>query len=1209
MVYLFGDCEFDPDRHTLHRSGIPVHVEPKVFALLGYLLQHQDRFVAKETLHAHLWPDQYVSESSLAHCVAEARKVIGDTGRAQRLIKTVHGRGYSFIAPVHHRQTSAESQEPSPPEDGVPAHATPPTPLPSASPPPDSMARATPPPVSSPTLQRAATTHQLPMAHVVEAERRQLTVLWCRTVITPWHAQTLDPEDLHHLTQEAYRICSACMQQFEGRVTQHAGDGLVTYFGHPLAHEDDAQRAVRAGLAILKELQPIAAKAQRQRGMHLTVHMGIHTSQVVIAATAHDTGQLPLAVGEAPALAAQLASLAPPMTVLISPATFRLVAGYFPCQLLGEHDLEDAGEGLSWYQVLGEHAARTRLDVAMAEGFTSFIGREHELGLLSERWEQACEGWGQAILVSGEAGIGKSRLIQAFHERLAGTPYLSVTCRCSTYTQHSALHPLFEPLHRWLQWEPDDDAAAKLHKLETALTAWPRQRAETVPLLAALLSLPLPAHYAPLALSPHQQKTQTLDVLQTWLLQATAQQPVCLVVEDFHWVDPSTLAFLDLLMDQLPMARMLVLITCRPDSVPSWVVRSHMIHLALRRFSPQQTTQMVREVTGGKGLPEEVTAQLLAKTHGVPLFIEEMTKMILESGWLKEQHDAYVVAESMPALTIPTTLQGSLMARLDQQGTGKLVAQLGATVGREFSYSLLQAICPLDEATLQRGLAQLVGAEILYQRGFPPKAHYSFKHVLLQEAAYQSLLRTTRQRYHQHIAQLLETQATEDRDAQLEIVAHHWTEARQYNKAVAAWYAAGQCAMGHSAYAEAIAHVQRALALLPALPETPLRAQQTLQCYLLLGVARTATQGYAAPDVEQAYLQARACCQHAAGQDQLFTVLRGLWLVYLVRGELQNAYTYGTQLAQLAQEQSEPTMRMEVHRVLGTSCFFLGNFDAAAAHFAQGSALHVVDHHRALTLRYGQDPGLACLVYTAWILWLQGYPERAMAAVQQALALAQQCAHPFCLAFTHAFMVMLHWYRGDLQGVVEHAAESTTIARTHAFPLFEALGTVFQGSVCVRQGQSAQGIVQMRQGIRAYRATGAEVYMPYFLGLLGEGYGYAGQTEEGLATLTEAFAVLQTTGERPYEAHLYRLQGDLLLQTDGAQAHKAEACFTHALHLARQTGAKALELQSAISLSKLWHRQGKTAAARCLLQDIYAWFTEGLTTGDLREAKALLETF
>src|SRR5262252_1491638 len=610
--------------------------------------------------------------------------------------------------------------------------------------------------LTAPTLPPSPASAAEPRAP--DAERRQLTVLFCDLVDSTALATQLDPEELREVVRAYQDTCAKVIARFEGHIAQYLGDGLLVYFGYPLAHEDDAQRAVRTGLGIVEALGPLNTRLEQERGVQLAVRVGIHTGLVVVGEVGGGTRQEHLALGETPNLAARLQGIAAPNTLVISAVTFQLLGGFFACQPLGTPPLKGQAQPLAVYRVLYESMARSRLEAVGSTGWTPLVGREQEVALLVERWAQVKEGVGQVVLLSGEAGIGKSRLVQVLTEHVAAEPQAWLTpCQCSPYYQNTALYPVIDLLERVvLRFEREESLAQKLRKLEGFLVQYGLPLAEAVPLFTTLLSLPLLTEYAPLTMSPEQQKQQTLQALLTILLRIADQQPVLFVMEDLHWVDPTTLEFLSLLADQAPTARILALFTFRPDFSPPWTGRSHLTQVALHRLTRPQAAEIIHRVAHGKALPPEVVAQVVTKTDGVPLFVEELTKMVLESGLLQEQDDRYELTGPLPSLAIPTTLHDSLMARLDRLAAVKALAQLGATLGREFSYELLRAVAPWDEGTLQRGLQQLVEAEFLYQQGLPPHATYLFKHALIQDAAYQSLLRSTRQQYHQRIAQVLE---------------------------------------------------------------------------------------------------------------------------------------------------------------------------------------------------------------------------------------------------------------------------------------------------------------------------------------------------------------------------------------------------------------------------------------------------------------------
>jgi len=841
-----------------------------------------------------------------------------------------------------------------------------------------------------------------------EAERRQLTVLFCDLVGSTALSAQLDPEDLREVVRAYQTTCAEVIQRFDGYIAQYLGDGLLVYFGYPQAHEDDAQRAIQASLGMLTAMQALHTRVEQDKGIRLAVRLGIHTGLVVVGDMGSAGRHEQLALGETPNIAARLQELAAPDTVVMSEATAQLVQGYFVCQALGAQALKGLTQPLMVYRVLHESGAQTRLDVAATRGLTRLVGREQEVGLLAERWERAAEGMGQVVVLTGEAGIGKSRLVQVLRNQIVGPAATCIECRCSPHTQHSALYPVIAHLERALAFARHDTPADKLLKLESALTSYTVPLADLVPLFAALLSLLPPAHSPPLTRTPQRQRQKTLEALLTWLWQETDKHPVLCIVEDLHWVDPSTLEFLNLLADQSSTARILVLLTCRPEFTPPWPSRPHLTSLTLTRLPRPQVEHMVASLAGAKALPRDVMQQVVAKTDGIPLFVEELTKTVLESGLLREHAGHYELTGPLPALAIPATLQDSLMARLDRLSAVKTVAQLGATLGRQFAYDLLQAVSPLDEDTLQQGLRQLVEAELLYQRGTPPRATYMFKHALIQDAAYQSLLRSTRQHYHQRIVQVLEAQFAEIVETQPELLAHHCTEAGFSAQAVPYWQRAGERAVAHSAYVEAIAHLTQGLAILKTLPDTPERAQHELILQTILGPALMATKGYGAPEVEHAYTRARELCRQVGETPQLFRVLWGLQRFYLLRAELQTAYELGEQLLKLSQHQQAPSHLLEAHRALGHPFFFLGKLIPSREHFEQGLTLYTPQQYHSHALLYGRDPSVDLLSYAALVLWLLGYPSQALQRIHAALSAAQELSHPFSLAQALLWAAWVH---------------------------------------------------------------------------------------------------------------------------------------------------------------------------------------------------------
>ncbi len=1055
---------------------------------------------------------------------------------------------------------------------------------------------------SSALTAPASRTEALREPRVDVAERRQLTVMFCDLVGSTTLSTQLDPEDFRDLVRAYQQTCAEVIQRHDGSIAQYLGDGLLVYFGYPVAHEDEALRAVRAGLEIidaLKRQETGAGSSGRLSG--LQVRIGIHTGPVVVGEIGGERREV-LALGETPNLAARIQGQAAPQEVLVSNATLRLLSGLVETEARGLQELKGLSSPVALYRVVGESRAQNRLDAALPSGLTPLVGREEELSLLQRCWEQASEREGQVVLLSGEPGIGKSRLVRELRDRTEQDHAIRIEFRCSPYYQHSALQPIIDHLQRLLHWQKDETLQSKLDQLHATLTRYRFPQADTLALLAALLSLPHPPDAPPLNLSPQRQKQKTEEALLAWLLEEAEQAPVYCVWEDVHWADPSTLELLGRLIDYASTTRLFVLLTSRPEFLPPWGKAGHYSQLMLSRLGRRHVSQLIEKAASGQALPAEVVQQIVAKTDGVPLFVEELTKMVVESGLLTATTGGYTLSGPLPPLAIPSTLQDSLMARLDRLASVREIAQLGATIGREFSYELLHAVSPLDERVLQQGLRQLIEAELLYQRGTPPQSSYLFKHALIQDTAYHSLLKSTRQQYHHQIARMLEAHFPNTQETQPELLAHHYTEAGFAAQAVPYWQQAGQHAVQRSAYQEAIHHLTKGLDVLKTLPDTPERIQHELPLQLALADAWLPVKGYTAPEVGKTVLRARALCQQLDEPPQLFSVLFRLMVFYINRGEPQTAYELAQQLLRLAQHGQDRYLLSLAHAGLGWILYWLGELPAARTHVEQALALYDPQQHPRHTVGTA-DLRVNCLSYASWILWRLGYPERGLKKSQEAVAITAGLSHPLSLTYATGFAAMLHLLRREGSLGQERAEAVLSLATEQGFPYWVALGTIRRGGALALQAQEKEGIPQLCQGLAASRAMGADIGRTDHLALLGEAYGNVGQGEEGLSVLTEALAFMDNTGERVSEAELYRLKGELTLTSHVAEA---EVCFQRAIEVARRQSAKSLELRATMSLARLWQQQGKQHEAHKMLVEIYSWFTEGFDTKDLQEAKGLL---
>ena len=1043
--------------------------------------------------------------------------------------------------------------------------------------------------------------------HEPSAERRQLTVMFCDLVGSTDLSGKLDPEELREIVRAYQKTSANVITRFEGHIAQYLGDGLLVYFGYPLAHEDDAHRGVRSGLGIIEEIDRLNDRLKDERDITLSVRIGIHTGLVVVGEMGGGERRERLALGETPNIAARLQGLADPNTVVISSATHRLIEGFFHCESKGTHALKGVLEPMEVYQVSQEIDVYSRFEVAVGTGLTPLVGREGEVKKIVDCWENVKNSQGQVLLIIGEAGMGKSRLLQAFNERIEDEPHTWMICRGSSYYQNTPFYPVIDLLQRQLEFDSKDSSDMKINKIEDAMSQYGFPLPEAVPFLAYLLSIPTPDHYPPISMTAKKQKQHILEILLTWLLKISEQQPLIFVMENLHWVDPSTLEHLTQLMDHGSKARILIIFTFRPQiNVPD-STQSQLIEIMLERLSHKQIVAMVKELAGGKDFPAEVLHQLIRMTDGVPLFVEELTKMILESGILKEDNGRYKLNGTMSHLAIPATLQDSLMARLDQLGSYKEVVQLAATIGRDFSYELIKELSPLDHEVLQQELTKLVKAGVLHQEGVPPKSQYSFQQALIQDAAYHSVLKGTRQKYHQRIGKVLEKRSSEDNRIHPEIIAHHYTEGGLTEEAISCWLKAGQMATQRSANLEAINHLNKGLSLVHSLPDSKERNNRELTLQVALGVPMTATKGFAAQEVENVYARARELCQHLGDKAQLFRVLRGLWLFYLVRAELKTAHEIGMVLLGLADKAQESSLILQANLVLGLTLFYLGEFKLAKKHFEQGIEIYNPKEHQELAYVYGDDPGVVCLTYSALVLWMLGYPDQAIKRDQEALTLAKDISHPFSLAVSLNFSARLHQCRRDGDTTLERAEATTRLSSEQGFTHWLTTGKILQGWAMAQKGKKGEAIDMMREGLSAWQAMGAEVSGPHCISLLAEVYGRVGQPDKGLDILLQAFEMVEKNGERLYEPELHRLKGELLLQSKEENISKAESCFHQAIHIASHQNAKSLELRATMSLSRLLIEMGRKEEAKKILTETYDWFTEGFTTRDLREAKELLE--
>ena len=1034
-----------------------------------------------------------------------------------------------------------------------------------------------------------------PTAPRTDAERRQLTIMFCDLVGSTALSTRFDPEDMQEIVGAYHRCCADLIVKAGGFVARYMGDGVLVYFGYPQAHEHDTERAVRAGLALVEAVPKLKTAA----GAPLQVRVGIATGIVVVGDLIEaETTQEHEVVGETPNLAARLQALAEPGTVVISSSTHRLTGGLFHYRDLGPVALKGFAETVPVWQALGASAAESRFEALRASA-TPLVGRGEEIDLLLRRWEQAKGGEGSVVLLSGEPGIGKSRIAETILERLSGEPHTRLRLFCSPHHQDSALYPSITQLERAAGLRRDDTDEQRLTKLEAVLALAANDLGEAVPLLAGLLSIPTGDRYPALDLTPQKRREKTLRSLVAQVEGLAARQPVLLVVEDAHWADPTSLELFDLIVERASRLPLLAIVTFRPEFMPPWVGRPQVTLISLNRLPRRLRAEMIAHLTGGKVLPQEIADQITDRTDGVPLFIEELTKAVVESGLLVETGDQYVATGPVTALAIPTSLQESLLARLDRLAPTSDVAQIAAALGRQFSHELISAVAAMPRQQLDDALAQLVNAELIFRRGTPPDAEYTFKHALVQDTAYGTLLRSRRQQIHARIAATLEDQFPDVVVAQPALLARHCAEAGLAETAVVFWLKAGEQALARSATTEAAAQLRKGLDALDGLPDGPGRRQQELDLQLALGHALIATKGHSAPEVGESFARARVLAEQIDRPEYVWRVFLGQWTFRRNRGEYRLALALAEQVEKIGEARNDVAAQWVGRWASGYTRLFLGDFVAARALLERCHGL--ADPARGLLSASLHAIMLASLAMTLAYL---GYIDQARSRLNEALSEARRLRVASTLAEVLASALTVEGIAGSPE-YQRHAEELLALSTEHGLPVFLAWATVARGMSLTALGQGQEGLSLITRGIAGLRATGAVAGTSGALVLLARAYAMVGQPADGLNCLAEAVQIMETTDDRVREAPLHRVRGDLLNATGEPSA--AERSYQQALAVAKLQSAKPFELQASISLARLWCKQDRRGEARDLLAPIYGWFTEGFDTLYLKEAKALLD--
>jgi len=1160
MLLRFEGRTLDLEGRTLlDESGREVPLTPAEFDLLAALAQSSGRVLSREHLCGVVSGRRHgPDERAIDMLVSRVRRKIEPDAKPPRIIVTVPKAGYKLAGQVKRMKRQV------PPVEQQPSEA------PSAAP---------------------------------RREHRQLSVLVCQIRELAALPARLDPEDEGALMDRVHRACADVAKRFRGLAAKLPGDSVLVYFGYREAQEDDAERAVRTALALVDAIDSLALPGA------LRPHIGIATGRMLVQAGA-GPDDAPAATGQALNLALHLPSAAPAGAVLITERTRELIGGFFDCREMQPLVLGKALPPVAVWQVTGERADAGRFDALRRAGMLELVGRREEMELLRRRWSQAAAGEGQVVLVSGEPGIGKSRLVAEFQEERSAEPHDCLRYFGASHQTDASLYPVIGELQRAAAFDRADGPRERLAKLTALLDPAGAPASEGAMLLASLLSLPVPNEEALQRLSPGQRKERALAAVVARIKRLATRRPVLVLVEDAQWLDPTSLELLGQLAGAIRRLPVMVLVTARSGFELPWSVDAEQ---KLHPLNAEDADLLIHRVVGGKALPREVADKVLEHTDGIPLYIEELTKALLESGALREGSNRYELVGPYPSHLVPTTLTALLVSRLDRLGRASEVAQIGAVIGREFSDELLRAVCSWPERALQDALDALVKSGLVFRKGAGETTVYSFKHALVQDAAYGALLSEPRRLLHARIAEALEVQLPDIAVSRPELLAHHATEAGLVDKAAGLWGRAGFQSLNRSALLEATGHLSRALAQIATLPGTPDLRRRQIELQVALANALMHTKGYASPATGAAFEQARAFMARAEALGEpsgdplsKFAVIYGFWVRRYVAFDSVALRALSAEFMALAERDGTTVPLMIGHRLMGTTLQCTGDIAASRMHYDRAMALYDPCQHRPLTTYFGQDMSVVVLSYRAWTLWLLGYPEAALADSERAIAAARDIGQAGTLIYALAHATRTYLWTGDFAAARPLVAEILALADEKGAAAWRAFGMMQSGSLLALTGEGARAAPMVAAGLAAWQSTGSTLWMPCYLSYLAQALAELGRLDDARARISAAMAAVEASMATWSEAEVHRVAGEIALMAAEPDAAEAEACFKRALAIARAQQARSWELRAATSLARLWRDQGKPRQARDLLAPVYGWFGEGFETLDLRQAKALL---